>query len=730
MARFGACPAAAPTEAVLWWLAGLITVADWIGSDEDLFPPDGLLGEALREEHARMALCNIGWRAAALRPGLGFGELFPDFAATPLQRAAFERINRPGAYLIEGAMGCGKTEAALAAAYRLISGGHAGGLYFALPTQTTSNKIHERVDAFLSRIEARPHELRLAHGTAWLREDFHMPILSPSFAKDDRSASRNVRDEDEAVAVRDHVRAACSWFASGKRALLTSFGVGTVDQALLGIVAAKHFFVRQFGLAGKVVILDEIHTYDLYTGTLLDNLVKRLRELRCTVIILSATLTGQRREELIRAAGAIPIANNNDYPLITLAPEGKNAGTISLPADTPKTIQVATTKESDAAIADTCLERAEAGQCVLWIRNTVDEAQASYRLLKSANRQDGPHLGLLHARFPLWRREQLEQLWLEALGKESNNRPQGCVLVATQVVEQSVDIDADFLATDLAPTDMLLQRIGRLWRHTRPNRPGRSEVLIQTGLTLENFRNGSAVELKTLLGRSVFVYAPYLLLRTFDLWTRQSQIELPGDIRMLLEETYRDATSSEPVGWTELAREIDDSRKVLRQAADLAALVRRQPALADEEGVQTRWTPKARRTLHLLLATASPDSLPGHRIRLMLADGTTTDFPDFRFDLAAARAVHSNLVRIQVPVWRAMRLLSLAGTPPEWLESIAPSKTVLGVVRKTDGAILFGDMESGMTWHLDEGVTFPRRAAPSSPATTPTTDYDDDEPYD
>ncbi|HSA01981.1 MAG TPA: HD domain-containing protein, partial [Candidatus Paceibacterota bacterium] len=79
MARFGACPAAAPTEAVLWWLAGLITVADWIGSDEDLFPPDGLLGEALREEHARMALCNIGWRAAALRPGLGFGELFPDF---------------------------------------------------------------------------------------------------------------------------------------------------------------------------------------------------------------------------------------------------------------------------------------------------------------------------------------------------------------------------------------------------------------------------------------------------------------------------------------------------------------------------------------------------------------------------------------------------------------------------------------------------------------------------
>jgi CRISPR-associated endonuclease/helicase Cas3 len=300
------------------------------------------------------------------------------------------------------------------------------------------------------------------------------------------------------------------------------------------------------------------------------------------------------------------------------------------------------------------------------------------------------------------------------------------VLVATQVVEQSVDIDADFLVTDLAPTDLLLQRIGRLWRHDRPSRPGRPEVFIHAAqMTGDNHRLGGAADLKRLLGRSAFVYASYVLLRTFDLWTRQSRIELPGDIRTLLEETYRDAARDEPAGWMELAREVDERRKVLRQTADLAALVRRQPALPDEEGVQTRWNDRP--TVQLLLAAEQPVRVHGHRIRLSLVEGNAVELPapqsDLRFDKAAARAVHSNLVRI--PKWAARD--AAAATE---LANLAPPRTVLGVVRKTDGAILFGDKESGMTWHPDEGVTLPRRAAPISPATTPTTDYDDDEPYD
>jgi CRISPR-associated endonuclease/helicase Cas3 len=209
---------------------------------------------------------------------------------------------------IEAPMGHGKTEAALAAAYRLLSSNQATGIYFALPTQVTSNRIHKRVEAFIERIASDSAYVRLAHRASWLREDSYISEVGEAF----------------------------SWFASPKRALLCPFGVGTVDQALLGIVCARHFFVRQFALAGKVVILDEIHSYDLYTGTLIDTLVKRLRELGCTVIILSATLTASRRETLLRAANA-QVIDSDVYPLLTLAPEGEQATALTFTPEEPKT---------------------------------------------------------------------------------------------------------------------------------------------------------------------------------------------------------------------------------------------------------------------------------------------------------------------------------------------------------------------------------------------------------
>lgn len=120
---------------------------------------------------------------------------------------------------------------------------------------------HVRVQPFVDRITVDKEAVRLAHSASWLIETNLPAQLYPA------------SPDDEA---REHVRVGRSWFASAKRALLTPFGVGTIDQALLGIVAAKHFFVRQFGLAGKVVILDEVHTYDLYTSTLIGELVKRV----------------------------------------------------------------------------------------------------------------------------------------------------------------------------------------------------------------------------------------------------------------------------------------------------------------------------------------------------------------------------------------------------------------------------------------------------------------------
>jgi CRISPR-associated endonuclease/helicase Cas3 len=556
----------------------------------------------------------------------------------------------------------------------LISNNQASGLYFALPTQITSNKIHERVEAFLRPVEIDPLQVRLAHSSAWLHEDLYVPKV------------------DEAL----------SWFASSKRALLCPFGVGTVDQALLGIVAAKHFFLRQFGLAGKVVILDEIHTYDLYTGTLLDKLVEQLRQLGCTVLILTATLTSRRREQLLQAANAQPVVAENAYPLLTFAPEGETPTAVRLAADPPKEFRVSIANASDDDLATLCLERGAAEQCVLWIRNTVADVQSSFRLLKNATRQCGPLIGLLHSRFPLWRMEELESFWWNSLGKSSTSRPPGCVLVATQIVEQSVDIDADFLVTDLAPTDMLFQRMGRLWRHERPERKGKPSILINSlGLTIDNYRCSSANDLKARLGRNRRVYAPYVLLRTFENWIHRSRIELPSGIRTILEATYSDPSADEPDGWNQLRRELQARTDKLRDRALSAALVLRQPALADEEGVQTRISDTP--TVQILLASADPVRSPsGGTIYLPMVDGTDALIPNFRFDLAAARAIHRNLVRM--PAWT---LEGVSSTSPEWLSRLVSQNAVLGFVRE-NGAIFVDQSDSGMTWHRDEGVTLPR----------------------
>ncbi|HMJ06555.1 MAG TPA: CRISPR-associated endonuclease Cas3'', partial [Chthoniobacterales bacterium] len=289
----------------LWQLAGLITVADWIGSDETFFSPARAPVPAevqAAQSTAKRALERIGMEAPHIARGLSFQDLF-DFPPNDLQAAALEFIREPGVYVIEAPMGMGKTEAALAAAYRLICDGHASGIYFALPTQATSNRIHERVAAFLARIETQAP--RLVHSGSWLL-DVHLRF--PSF---------------NAVQPDDQRRAARDWFASAKRALLAPFGVGTVDQALLGVIAVRHFFVRHFALAGKAVVLDEVHSYDVYTGTLIEALIRALVKLRCTVIILSATLTKTRREKLLGLAQSNVEARDEPFPLITSAIGGK-----------------------------------------------------------------------------------------------------------------------------------------------------------------------------------------------------------------------------------------------------------------------------------------------------------------------------------------------------------------------------------------------------------------------
>lgn len=704
MAAFGPLPSEPGDEAALWMTAGLITVADWIASDEELFPQIWTSSLDDRRQRARAALTAVRWESPTMKAGLGFADLFPAFQANALQATAWENITEPGLYVIEGPMGCGKTEVALAAAYRLIAAGRATGIYFALPTQVTSNRIHLRVGPFLKQARQQSSDLHLIHSGSWLMQSAPLNQL--------RASARGDADAEE------HVRAGRSWFASAKRAILAPFGVGTVDQALLGIVAAKHFFVRRFGLAGKAVILDEVHTYDLYTSTLIDTLIKRLLELRCTVIVLSATLTRDRRRQLLAVAGCQATDLSAAYPLLSCV----SSPLREFPVEPPPPKPVAVRFPAAEALVESCLERSHHGECVLWIRNTVDEAQETFGQLKSANHEGGPEIALLHSRFPQFRREELENDWMERLGKDGTRRPQnGCVLVSTQVAEQSVDIDADLLITDLAPTDMLLQRLGRLWRHERERPCRKAEIWIRpVALSDKQLRSASAKELQQALGKSARVYAPYVLLRSWEQWQHRETITLPGDIRAILETTYTDPAADEPPAWRELREDLERKKVALSAKALNATNVWFQPPLADEDGVQTRFSTYP--TASLLVARMI-ETLDAVSVCLTLLNGGTVTVSGRNWNIEAARALHRNLV--PMPHWAVRGGL---GTAPDWLRLHVAQATAIGLLQPGSAIVYWrSDAESGLSYCPERGILIAREKRPT---TTALENWDEDESYD
>ncbi|MGL5038882.1 MAG: CRISPR-associated helicase Cas3' [Aeromonas sp.] len=492
-------------------LAGLTTVADWIGSGHHFEEPT----QPWRPQISQ-AVDDAGFVSPLVRKGLTFGDIFKAEEGTPYQpnepqQLLSQHCQGAGVYVLEAPMGLGKTEAALYAAYKMLEQGEATGIYFALPTQLTSNKLLDRFNDYLKQIldPQSPHRHSLLlHGNAWLV---------------------NQTMGEEGLPGR-------SWFNSAKRGLLAPFAVGTLDQALMAAMNVKHGFVRAFGLAGKVVILDEVHSYDAYTGVILDELIRLLRTLHCTVIILSATLSQARRSELLGQP-----TQQDAYPLISIS-----AGAIPTPlqelAVTPepsRSVQLQCKPMADPSVLEEVLTRASQGQQVLWIENTVAEAQERYHDLAARAQEIGVACGLLHSRFTTLHRQQNETHWVGCYGKagKAARGEQGRILIGTQVLEQSLDIDADFLVSRIAPTDMLFQRLGRLWRHKQTARPtvARQEAWILTPELEAAHQNPIEA-----LGATAHVYAPYILGRSLEVWLKQGAVSLPDDIRPLVEQTYRE----------------------------------------------------------------------------------------------------------------------------------------------------------------------------------------------
>ena len=517
-------------------LAGLTAVADWIGSMDDVFtyvPPQPSLAAywSVALQHAGLALEHVGFRGPTRRAPRSFGALFPTLSPWPLHVAAdalAATLDEPSLVVIEAPMGEGKTEAALlladASSTRL--GQH--GLYIGLPTRATANQMLGRVHTFLER--AHPDErstLILAHGEADLVARFQQ--IAAVYDVNDRLA-RGVRAE--------------GWFRSKKRTLLAEYGVGTIDQALLGVMRTGHAFVRLYALAGKTVVFDEVHAYDTYTSTLLDRLVEWLAAIGSTVLLLSATLPSARRAALVaayrRGLGAPPVEAPPAaaYPRLTIASHRRYSATPFKPRGRSVPVALQRHVDDPAAVARLLLDAVADGGCAGWICNTVARAQQACELI----RQLDPALDrlLLHSRLlpeERARREQRLESWLGP-EREGVHRPHRCIVIGTQVLEQSLDVDFDLLVIDLAPVDLLLQRAGRLHRHQRGNRSPRHPhprlVIVQPDGPLETVN----------LDRVAKVYAEALLRRSLRALGERPTITLPDDIEALVEEVYREGIPS------------------------------------------------------------------------------------------------------------------------------------------------------------------------------------------
>lgn len=493
---------------------GAVILADWLSSSMDL-PADTLLPD---QKSIRKVIENAGLLPVSWKTKLPFHEIF-GFSPNPLQKAC-AGIAHPGSIIvIEAGMGSGKTEAALYLAHQLLAAKKANGLYFAMPTRLTSEKIYDRLNTFLSHTipAAENRNALLIHGEAWL----NWILEQPSDSAENGAVNANPD----------------SWFQSAKRALLAPFAAGTVDQALLSVVNVRHSALRAFALAGKVIVFDECHSYDAYTGELIAALIQNIRKWGGTVIILSATLTAEAKRKFLGETTSGHLSSCSSYPLITIAEPEKPLEFIEFQPEKTDTVKIRHSGDDSAAMRE-ALEHALRGEQVLWIENTVSGAQNIYRQLSCTPQKI--EVGLIHSRFPAFLRREQESKWVDLLGKNGadNRRKHGRILVATQILEQSVDVDADFLITRLAPGDMLFQRIGRLWRHEKLNtvRPqqAKREMLL---LIPEECSAPEQIQGNTHI---LLPYDPYWMLRTCEIWKEMNEVHIPDDIRPVLEKIYQD----------------------------------------------------------------------------------------------------------------------------------------------------------------------------------------------
>jgi CRISPR-associated endonuclease/helicase Cas3 len=510
-------------------ISGLTHVCDHLASNVDLFSfrtPDQDLASywiyALGQ--ANDAVARSGLVSAAPPAEGGFQVLYPALSPSPLQELA-DKVCLPRQFLMimEDVPGSGKTEAAMTVASRAIAGRVSRGMFMGLPTTATTDAQAKRQAATyraLYSVDEAP-SMTLAHGNV-------------------DTGSRN-----DGMSCAD-------WIADDRRKrLLADVCVGTVDQALMGALPARYASIRLFGLSGKLLVLDEVHCYDVYTTALIASLIKLHGALGGSVVLLSATLTAEtkrRFSEAFRIGSGVAEPDPNHlghpaYPLLTvLGPQGSKVYFPEKARRAPptKTVRVIhTVTQAQQAL----LECVRTGGCALWVRVTVNAATEAAETLSA----DHVDTTLYHARFTDHDRNNIQNAILHRYGKNSTGAERrGGLVVATAIIEQSLDLDFDLVVVDLKPMDSLIQALGRAIRHSRNSngdpiadgssdgRPAREMII----LSPDPADVRGADWYGELLGKARFIHTdPSVLWRTANALSRDGLVSY-DNMRSLVEEAY------------------------------------------------------------------------------------------------------------------------------------------------------------------------------------------------
>jgi CRISPR-associated endonuclease/helicase Cas3 len=545
-----------------WFFAGLMTLSDWMGSNDAEFP---YCSEPMPLEKYWALACDKAHKALSRLPPpsanshyQGPRALFPFIASlTPLQECAAELDISPSGqqlFILEDVTGAGKTEAALILTHRLLSANKGRGLYVGLPTMATSNAMFDRLAQAYRALyveKARP-SLVLAHGGRQMSEAF-----SQSVWQDVETEQEDYDRKDPNAVSECH-----AWFAdSRKKALLAEVGVGTIDQLLMAVMPFRHQSLRLLGMREKILLLDEVHAYDSYMVRLLEGLLRFHAAQGGSAIILSATLPAALREKLLAAfnegagfTAAQPVFAAG-YPWLShLSSSGLAEHPLATRKEVRRTVAVQWLEIRQQAV-DLIYRAVETGACICWIRNTVDEAWEVFQQLLAEGHIPEQDLLLFHSRFAFADRMAIEEKTLDWFGKVAPvGKRRGKVLIATQVIEQSLDLDLDYMITDLAPVDLLIQRAGRLQRHIRDSQG-------QCKITLPDERQPPVLHIvapewqpeakQGWLGNELqgtgFVYADHACLwRTQAVLRRVGEIRMPEGARALVDGVYEETIPVPP----------------------------------------------------------------------------------------------------------------------------------------------------------------------------------------